>query len=417
MTKTMNKQLGSKKAIVLYLISALFYFYEFLLQVSPGIMVPDIMHTFSVSAKQVGYLATWYFAAYALMQLPAGALFDRFGARILLTVAALMCSIGTFMFACTHSFAILELSRFVTGIGSAFALLGTLVIAATWFPPHRFALLSGILVTIGMLGAIFGEKPLALMLLEFGWHETLLILAFIGLGLSVVLFVVIRDKTAAIKGQHQPLVGVGYILKDKQSWYTAIYGALIYAATASLGALWGVSFLRVTYGFSNPQAAGFISMIFVGWALGSPLFGFISDLIRKRKPSLYFSAAISTVLISIIIYWPHLHYFVLASLFVAFGIASSAFLPSFSIIRELHPAKYSGTALGMMNMLNNLGGASIPPIIGYLLEMHDKNVVQVLDYTPHDFRVSLIILPIGLFAALLLVPFIRETNCKVRIEK
>lgn len=407
---------GSKKAIILYLVAAIFYLYEFLLQVSPGIMVPDIMQHFHVNAKQVGYLATWYFVAYALMQIPAGALFDRFGPRILLTIASLFCSVGTLLFALTNSFAVLEFSRFLTGIGSAFALLGTLVIAALWFPPYRFALLSGILVTIGMLGAIGGEKPLALMLAHYGWRDTLLILALIGFVLSALLFFVISNKKVTDKVQHQPLLGIGYILKKPQSWLVSIYGSLIYGATATLGAIWGVSFLRVTYGFTNPQAAGYISMIFIGWALGSPLFGFISDLIRKRKPPMYFSAMSSTILISIIIYYPHLNHLTLAILFIGFGIASSAFLPAFSIARELHPAKYSGTALGMMNMLNSLGGALIPPVIGYFLERNNPAVKHVLDYSGHDFKMALIVLPIGLGLTLFFVPFIRETNCMVDRE-
>ena len=408
-----SSQKGSKKAIVLYLMAAIFYFYEFLLQVSPGIMVPDIMRHFHVSAKQVGYLATWYFVAYALMQIPAGMLFDRFGPRILLTVASLFCSAGTLLFALTNSFAMLEFSRFLTGLGSAFALLGTLVIAALWFPPYRFALLSGILVTIGMLGAIGGEKPLALMLAHYGWRDTLLILALIGFVLGALLLVVISNKKVTHKVKHQPLLGIGYVLKNPQSWFVSIYGSLIYGATATLGAIWGVSFLRVTYGFTNPQAAGYISMIFIGWALGAPLFGFISDLIRKRKPPMYFSAIGSTVFISLIIYYPGLNHFMLAILFIAFGIASSAFLPAFSIARELHPAKYSGTALGMMNMLNSLGGALIPPVIGYFLEINNPMVTHVLDYSKHDFKMAFLVLPIGLGLTLLFVPFIRETNCIV----
>tara|TARA_Y100000815_G_C13263385_1_gene470179 strand:- start:79 stop:1203 length:1125 start_codon:yes stop_codon:yes gene_type:complete len=371
------------------------------------------MLSFHVTAKQVGYLATWYFIAYAAMQIPAGALLDHFGPKILLSLAALCCSVGTLLFALTHSFAILELSRFITGLGSSFAMLGTLVIAATLFPPHRFALFSGMLLTIGMLGAIFGEKPLALLLAAYGMRDTLLIFFVIGLGLSVLLFFSIYRKEKKLTTITKPFAGIKQIFTSKQSWAVAIYGSLIYGTTATLGAIWGVSFLRITYGFSNPQAAGYISMIFVGWAVGSPVFGLISDSLRKRKPTLYLSALLSFIVLSIILYYPHLHHGLLAILFIAFGVTSSAFLPAFSIARELHPAEYSGTALGLMNMLNSLGGALIPPIVGIILEKNNPYAQDILHYTAKNFKDALIILPIVLLVALLLVPYIKETHCKV----
>jgi MFS family permease len=401
-----------KKAILIWLVATIFYFYEFFLQVSPGIMIPEIMQNFHVTAKDVGYLATWYFIAYASMQIPAGALFDRFSVKILLTVACSLCSLGTLLFAVTNHFFVLELSRFLTGIGSAFAFLGTLVIASSWFPPHRFALLSGSVVTIGMLGAIGGEKPLALLFEYFGWHTTLLLLFAIGVLLSVLLFCIIEDKEKRTKSDIHPFAGIAQIIRHKQSWLVAMFGALIYGTTATLGAIWGVSFLRIAYGLSNPEAAGYISMIFVGWALGSPFFGLISDALRRRKPTLYFSGLMSFILLSIIIYSSHLSHTLLVFLFIAFGFASSAFLPAFSIIKELHPKQFSGTALGLMNMFNSLGGALIPPIIGYSLEANNPLVTQIADYSVNDFHHAFLILPLGLLIAFFIVPFIKETHAK-----
>lgn len=413
MTSTLATKETSKKAILIWFIATIFYFYEFCLQVSPGIMVPEIMQNFHVSAKQVGYLATWYYVAYAGMQIPAGALFDRLKVKFLLTAACLLCSLGTLLFAITNSFIVLEFSRFVTGLGSAFAFLGTLVIAASWFPAHRFALLSGAVVTIGMLGAIGGEKPLALLLAYMGWHHALLALFFVGLLLSILLFLVVEDNPNKIVAKMHPFVGIKQIILCKQSWLVAIFGALIYGTTATLGAIWGVSFLRVAYGFSNPEAAGYISMIFIGWALGSPFFGLISDGIRQRKPPLYFSALVSFLLLCVIIYVPNHAALTLAILFICFGFASSAFLPAFSIARELHQQEISGTALGLMNMFNSLGGALIPPIIGWCLELHNPLVKQIMAYQLTDFRHAFLILPAGLFIALLIIPFIKETHCQV----
>lgn len=403
-----------KIAITAFTLATIFYFYEFLIQVSPNVMAQDVIEHFHVNASQFASLVTWYYIAYAMMQVPAGALFDRFGAKVLLPIAALLCTAGTLLFAFTDSFFVLQISRFLTGLGSAFALLGTLFIAATWFPPHRFAILSGTVITIGMLGAVAGEKPLALMLENFGWQHTLLILFAAGAFLSVLLFVVIRDKPVEHKREPEHLLkGASHVVSNFQSWLVAVYGLLIYGVTATLGTAWGASFLSASYNMSTADAGGYISMIYAGWALGSPIFGFISDAMRRRKPTLYFSAAASFVFLAIVVFIPHLSHWSLILTFLAFGMASSAFFPSFSLARELHSSTYSGSALGFMNMLNSVGGAILPYLIGIILDIYHPNLGKVAGYALTDYDHAFYLLLGCLLLALVLVPFIKETHCKM----
>ena len=75
----MYEHLSEKKLFLLacfiLLLGTIFYFYEFLLQVSPNVMVPNLMHDFRVDATAIGNLTAFYFVAYACLQIPAGALF------------------------------------------------------------------------------------------------------------------------------------------------------------------------------------------------------------------------------------------------------------------------------------------------------------------------------------------------------
>lgn len=272
-------------------LATLFYAYEFFLQVSPSVMVPDLMAAFKVNAATLGNLAALYFYAYAIMQIPAGIFLDTFGPRKLLTVAVATCICGVLLFASAHSLWHAQIGRLLIGFGSSFATIGSFKLASSWFSPNRFAFISGLTVMIGMLGAIFGGAPLAILVDHVGWRASLVLFGIIGIVLCALIWLIVRDcpmsattSTSTIKKTNQYLQqdklisSLSSIFKKKQNWLTAIYGGLIFAPTSAFAALWGVPYLMADHHLSNPIAASAISMIFLGWAFGSPFWGWFSDL-------------------------------------------------------------------------------------------------------------------------------------------
>ena len=409
-------------SLVVWLTGTLFYFYEFFIQVAPNVMMPDLTRHFGITAAQFGFLATAYYVGYAMMQIPAGTLLDRFGARRLIVIATLICALGSFLTAHANTWALVELARFATGIGSAFAALGSLVLAANWFPTNRFGMLSGFVLTLGMLGAVSGQHPLAVMVESIGWRESLDVLTVIGLVYAALTWFVIQDhknpmnrhKINASQSFKELLLNVVKIIRQPQPWLLAIYGLLMFTPTLTLGASWGAGFLMAAYHLPLTKAGAMISLIFIGWAIGCPVFGFISDRIRLRKPPLYISSIGGTICLFIIIYIHMPSTFMLGTLMLFFGIFSGAFLSSFSIARELQPAKATGAALGFMNMAQSLGGAILPPVVGLILDllwtgtMQDGGRVYLLS----DYQHALLILPLEMLAAGVLLYFIKETHCK-----
>ena len=112
------------KAGTVWGLAAVFYLYELMLLVSPSVMVDDLSLTFRTSAEQLGSLAAFYYYAYALMQIPVGLLMDRYGPRLLLTIAAMLCAFGSVTFGHAHSLEMAEWGRFTMGIGGSFAVVG-----------------------------------------------------------------------------------------------------------------------------------------------------------------------------------------------------------------------------------------------------------------------------------------------------
>lgn len=401
-------------------LGCLFYFYECLLQVSPSVMSSELMQDFSVTGHTLGILSGVYFYSYAAMQLPGGVMLDYFGPRRLLTIATLICAFSTMAFGMTDSFLMACLARLMIGFGSAFAAVGAMKFAANWFASEKFAMLTGIMVTIGMLGAIGGEAPLALLIDAYGWRHSMVIMGLIGLVIAALIFTIAKDEpqqsSSSQQGadDEQPVLHSLFLLiKNKQLWLVAAYGGLMYMTTPVFCGLWGVPFLMFKMDIAKATAANYISLVFVGWAVASPLWGILSTRIGRRKPPMYigsFGAASSAVLF---IYAPiqsgHLMQFIL----FAFGVFSAGFLPAFAVAKESCSRHYVATGLSFMNMMNMIGIAIAQPVIGFILDelWTGQTVNNVRLYPLEAYHTALALLPIAMFVSLLILPFMRETYC------
>jgi MFS family permease len=408
---------------VVWGLGCIFYFYECLLQVSPSVMSSELMRDFGVTSHTLGILSGVYFYSYAAMQLPGGVLMDYFGPRRLLTIATSICAVSTIAFGLTDNFLMACLARLMIGFGSAFAAVGAMKLAANWFPAERFALLTGVMVTIGMLGAIGGETPLALLIDSYGWRHSMIVMGSIGIILAMLIFAIAKDvpnngKQNAMHPAHhdeEPLFrSLLTLLKNKQLWLVAAYGGLMYMATPVFCGLWGVPFLMFKMHIAKATAANYISLVFVGWAIASPLWGIYSSRIGRRKPPLYFGSVGALTCSMLFIYAPIESGWIMEMLLFLFGIFSAAFLPAFAVAKELCSKRYVATGLSFMNMMNMIGIAIAQPVIGLILDKlwQGEIVDKVRVYPLEAYHIGLALLPAGMFISLLLLPQIRETFCK-----
>jgi MFS family permease len=408
---------------VVWSLGCVFYFYECLLQVSPSVMSNELMRDFAVTSQTLGMLSGIYFYSYAAMQLPGGLLLDYFGPHRLLTLATVLCAVSTIAFGMTDNFFMACVARLMIGFGSAFAAIGTMKLAANWFPASRFALLTGLMVTLGMLGAIGGEAPLAVLIDDFGWRHSMLIMGVIGLFLAVLIALITRDKPKYAhsepiehhnESEERLLESLAALVKNKQLWLIAFYGGLMYMATPVFCGLWGVPFLMNKMALAKATAANYISLVFIGWAIASPLWGIYSNRIGLRKPPLYIGCIGALICSILFIFAPITTPLIMQVLLFAFGIFSAGFLPAFSVAKELCNKKYVATGLSFMNMMNMIGIALAQPLIGYILDkMWDGEMLGTVRLYPlAAYHTALAILPLGMLIALLILPKVKETYCQ-----
>jgi len=392
-------------------------------------MVEHLQMAFSVNgvpldATKLGHLSAFYYYAYTPMQLPVGLMMDRYGPRNILTIAVLSCAGGTLLFAYASALWVAALGRFLIGFGSAFAFVGVLKLASTWLPANRFALISGLTTTLGMVGAMFAGTYLSYVIEDIGWRQTLYYSSVVGFVLFPLVWFMIRDEPKD-PSQNHSTAGCEHIsyrqlfsdiidaLKNKQIWLNGLIGSLIMAPTVVFAELWGTSYLKVVESFDTGMATSAVAMIFLGWAIGGPIVGYLSDKIGRRKPLLIIGALTVTALLAVTFYYPNLTYIQISVLLLLVGIFSSVEILCFAIGRENCPSHLSGTVIAITNFIV-VSGAIFQVMVGKLLdkgwngEMTDMMKV----YSADNYRAALFLLPLLTLIAFILLFFLKETHCQ-----
>lgn len=416
-------------------IGALFYMYEYLLRIAPGVMTESLRQSFHVDATHLGLLSAVYYWAYTPMQLPVGVLFDHYGPRRLLVMACFVCAVGAALFAMSDVLSVAEIGRFLVGFGSAFAYVGVLKLATIWLPPDRFAMIAGLTSALGGIGAIFGESGMTVLVESFGWRATTFICVALGVILTWVIWQVVRDRPqkyvhprvgqafAAVMDPQVPSLRTALtkmlqewwvFIKNPQIWFVGAVGCLLYLPSSVFAELWAKPYFEIR-GFSANEAALAVDMIFFGFILGGPLIGTLSDKIARRCKPIFYGALGATACICAILYMPNLSHIAIYFLLVLFGICYGAQVIVFAIGHELAPNHLAGIAIATTNMFVMMGGTILQPLVGSLLDkhwlassgsiLHDERVYSLADYT-----YALTALPICIFASALIVLLIKETG-------
>jgi MFS family permease len=393
-------------------LGAALFCYGFFQRVAPSVMIDPLMRDLAVGGAVLGNLSAFYFYAYAGLQIPVGMMVDRWGPRRLLTGGALLCGLGSLLFALAEGLPLAYAGRLLIGAGAGFGFVATLKLATSWFPPERFAQVSGLTLMLGMLGGIGGQAPLAALVEAAGWRSALAGAAGFGVLLAATIWLVVRDRPsgapAAPAGTGAPslLAGLRAIAKRPQNWLLALASAAMTAPLLSFAGLWGVAWLM--------QAAATTSLMLIGWALGGPLIGTLSDRLGRRKGFLLAGSALGLSCLAAVLYLPDLPIAVLSVLFLVNGIGLGAMVVTFAMAREANAMAISGVAYAFVNCAVTGTGAVFQPLIGWLLDLgwDGTLVAGARVYSAEAYRLALtsliVFLAVGLVAGLGL----RETHPK-----
>lgn len=399
---------------------ALFFCYAFFLRSAPAVMTDELMRDFSVGAGLLGNMAAFYFYAYAAEQIGVGVLVDNYGPRKILTWTAILTAAGCFLFATADSLNEAYAGRLLIGIGSGFGWVASLALVARWFPPRRFAMLSGLTSIGGMAGSALAGAPLAALVDWIGWRAPMLITAAAGIGLALVCWVLVRDRPAPVAAKPATRPSLFHSLHlasaNPQTWIITLYTGSVVAPFLGVTSLWGVPYLIQVHGLDRAHAALIASLQIAGFAVGSPLLGWVSDKIGRRKPAMWFAVAVQVVGFAAAFYIPGVSPLLFGAMLFLAGIGGSGIIVGFATGREANNPQALGAAMGIINTCVIGSGALMQPAIGVILDHHWDGVAVAgaRVYSESAYQLAFATLYVPLALAFVASLFVCETWCGQR---
>lgn len=392
---------------------ACFLFYKYVLQIYPSTITEQLMIEFNLTGAGLGNLAATFYYSYIIATLFVGVILDKYSTRWLTSAAIFTCAFGILWFSQTHTLGAAQFSRALMGVGVAFATVAYMKVAASWFAPHQYAFISGLLATAAMAGAVFGQAPLSFAISHFGWRTCLFIVGVAGLILAILFLLFVRDKPNSISHEHHVTFhDILKVFRNHQNWLLTFYCGLAFTPIAVFGGLWGNPFLQLAYHITKTEAASLVSIVFIGLGLGSPILGILSDYLGDRRHVMFYCTLISCAAVSLVLYWNTMPTWLLISLLFIFGFSLGAFMITFAMGKEINNPALTATVLAMINASDGILTGITEPGIGKLLDLTwDGTLVNgVRHFSLSTYHMALSILPIYLFIGTMLLLWVRDES-------
>jgi len=365
-------------------VPASIYFFSYFHRVAPAVVAADLMRAFAIPGASLALLASVYPYVFVAMALVAGSLADGIGPRWTLTLGGVTMAFGAALFGLAPSFGVAFVARLLVGLGASVVLIAWLSLIAAWLRPADFATAAGWTQTVGNVGGLAASAPLALVVEAAGWRQTFVLIGAVTLLLALLVLVVVRDRPADLglpsetapprrAGLGGVVSGARSIVSNPRTWPPVLAAGGIFATLLTLQGLWGVAWLTQVYGVRRVEAATTVAMLALGFAVGSPLAGWLSDrwIGGRRLPFVVFSAGYALCWLPLQLGgesripagW-------LAPLLFVLGLCGGVLALVFTCVREVNDPSRVGLAVGFCNMPMFLGFALLQALSGVLLDAY-----------------------------------------------
>jgi sugar phosphate permease len=357
-------------------IPALVFLIAFLHRAAPGVIAKDLMQAFGMTGAELGLLSAMYFYSYAGFMVPGGVLIDSLGPRRVIAAGGSVMGLGSLAMGLAAGPLPLFAGRLLVGLGAAVTFTGALKIAASWFPPSQFGMMSALTATVGILGALIGNAPLAALAGGLSWRGALIIIGAVTLAGALLCLALVRDQPASAReaGAHaatlrEVMTGTLAVLRNRHTWPPFLCFFFLYAAMGNFF-LWSVPFLRDVYGLGSTKAALYASLPSVALLASAPLTGYVSDRVLNRRKLPYIVLTAGQFL-AWLVFLGTLGTLPLAGvclLFLLLGVVGGGFVLTWPLGAEVNPPRLAGIAVAVTNLGGFVGAALTQGPVGAVLD-------------------------------------------------
>lgn len=409
----------STKGFVVWGVCVLFFLYEFFLRASLGTFQHPLMHDLHLSSFQYSLLSTTLFSVmYGVMQIPVGLLIDNIGLKKVLLLGATISAFSCVAFAYSNTYYLAVMARMLMGIGASVGFLCLLVSVHEWMPHRHNALFIGLSQFFGTMGPMFSAGPLEDLVASahISWHVIFNALGMIGLGLVVLIIFFVEnsqeraEKYVILKRPESIRVTLLKLFSRSQAWYIALFSGSVYFAIEYLSENEGRIFLGLK-GFSESFSSYMITLAWVGYAIGCPLLGFLSDYFKRRKGVLMVAGVFSVVSILMVIFSENKYLLMMG--FFLLGFSASGQSVGFATIAEQFKKQFVPIGLALNNFMVMILIATNAPTIAFIIDKAKSKPDFGLSNYYEAFSLLIVVSVIALVMSFLLI---KETFCKSVVD-
>jgi sugar phosphate permease len=405
------------------------FFLVSLHRTSTAVLSEQLIGAFDMNATRLGFLHSSFFYLYAALQVPAGLLTDRYGARRIAAGGTALMSVGALSFGLARTYPVAFLGRLFVGFGASVLFVAALRFCANWFRPDEFGTMTGVTLSVAVVGGLAATTPLAVAVSTVGWRATSVGLSALGFlaagGVAVASHDTPRD--AGIRPidavPNRPAVTASDLrrdvvaaLREVETWLLGAVLFFLMGIGVTVFGLWAIPYLVQTYGISVTRASVYLLVGNVGGAIGPTAFGRISDELGERTGLVVVSSLAFGLTWGVFVVFGTIPLLLVGVVFFLSRMLRGGMPLAYAVIKERHPEGASGTVIGIVNTMGWTGAAVFPVVFGAALDTFwtGQTVNGTRVYTALGYRVAFVLsLAGGIVAAVCAVVL----HYRVRAER
>jgi predicted MFS family arabinose efflux permease len=326
------------------------------LRTSIGVLSPNMMNDFNINHNDMGLLGGVFFLSFAIFQIPAGILIDRFGPRKVMSSVIIFGVLGSIIFALSNSFYSLLIGRIFMGLGCSICLMGSLVLITRWSDTSQFSKLAGIILAVGGIGGLLATTPLSYFSELYGWRLSFWLAAVVTFFVMLLYYFVLEDRDKGLfnnkKNRSISPKNLFFVLKERNFKFMIPMSLMSYSSVVVILGLWGAPYLKDIHGLDSIERGKILMLMAISWNIGSFVFGRLRSVFGSYKRVVIFGSLGVIFLLFVLSFISNINSNYLYILFCALGFFGAFSVALISHYQVLFDKEYMGRALSTANFFN-----------------------------------------------------------------
>lgn len=346
-----------------------------------------LQHDLNTNITGVSILSSTYFCTLCLTLIPAGIILDKFGPNKVYPSCFLLSTSGMLLFAISPNYTLILISRFISGVGAAFSLIGGIKIMRIKLNKSQVGIATSFIIGAGMLGNMISQAPLTIFIEVLGWRASVASIAIIGIILSLLCYVVLILYLPIIKNNNYIYKFSEFVavIKNPINWLGAIIVIAFELPIMLLGTLFGQVFLISSYGISPENASESFSILFFTLMISIPILSFFWNKISNGLIIIFSCSFMAIISLIIIFFYPPLMTKYYNFVFIFLAIGSSIQILGYFFVLENNQKQLLSSANSLVSIIIMVCASVFRPLVSKIIEWElqincQPNSLSIVDF-------------------------------------